>query len=76
MNYIEKNASNEIIRKWRNELLLLSNIAAIQPEAAYSAYVHGFKSNLVDVLRKHFIHAITSDPSISEHLLQLIALPI
>ena len=68
MNYIEKNASKEIVRKWRNELLLLSNITAIQPEAAYSAYAHGFKSNFEDVLRKRFIHAITSDPSISEHL--------
>ena len=37
--YIEERVS-----KWRDELLLLSKIAEIQPQAAYSAYMHGFKS--------------------------------
>ena len=34
----------EIVSKWRDELLLLSKIAEIQPQAAYSANIHGFKN--------------------------------
>ena len=34
----------EIDSKWRNELLLLSKIAEVQPQAAYSGYKHAFKS--------------------------------
>ena len=34
----------EIVSKWRDELLLFSKIAEIQPQAAYSAYIHDFKS--------------------------------
>ena len=34
----------EIVSKWRDELSLLSEIVEIQPQAAYSAYIHGFKS--------------------------------
>ena len=83
----------EMINKWKEELLLLSKIAEIQPQAAYSAYIHGFKSKynyfnrtiptmhnhlnvLEDVLRNHFIPAIIGESSISDHLRQLLALPI
>ena len=34
----------EIVSKCRDELLLMSEIVQIQPQAAYSAYIHGFKS--------------------------------
>ena len=34
----------EIVSKWRDELLLLSKITEIQPQAPYSAYIHDFKS--------------------------------
>ena len=37
-DYIE-----EIVTKWRDELFLLSKIVEIQPQAAYSAHIHGFK---------------------------------
>ena len=68
-------------------------MAEIQPQAAYSAYILGFKNkyNFInctipakqnhmnipeDVLRNHFIPAIIGESLISEHLQQLIALPI
>ena len=34
----------EIVSKWRDELLLLSKIAVMQFHAAYSTYMHGFES--------------------------------
>ena len=34
----------EKVSKWREELLLLSKIAEIKPQSAYSAYIHIFKS--------------------------------
>ena len=43
VNY-RKKYIKEIIRKWRDELLLLPKNAEIQPQAAYPAYIHGFKS--------------------------------
>ena len=89
----QKEYIEEIVSKWRDELLLLSNITEIQPQAAYSAYIHGFKSKynffsstiptmqnhmkiIEDVFRNHFISAIIGESSISDHLRQLIVLPI
>lgn len=83
----------EIVSKWKDELLLLSKIAEIQPQAAYSAYIHGFKGKynyfnrtiptmynhlnaIEDILRNHFIPAIIGESFISDHLRQLLALPI
>ena len=40
----QKEYIEEIVSKWRDELLLLTEIAEIQPQAAHSAYIHGFKS--------------------------------
>ena len=40
----QKEYIEEIVSKWRDELLLLTEIAEIQPQAAHSAYMHGFKS--------------------------------
>ena len=88
-----KRNTEEIVSKWKDELLLLSKIAEIQPQAAYSAYILGFKNKYnffnctiqakqnhmnipEDVLRNHFIPAIIGESLISEHLQQLIALPI
>ena len=34
----------EIVSKWRDELLLLSKTTEVQPQAPYSAYIHDFKS--------------------------------
>ena len=39
----QKEYIEEIVSKW-DELLLLTEIAEIQPQAAHSAYIHGFKS--------------------------------
>ena len=33
---------NNLVTTWKEELETLSKIAEIQPQAAYSAYVHGF----------------------------------
>ena len=84
----------DIVSKWKDELLLLlSKSAGIQPQAAYSAYIHGFKSKynffictiptmqnhmkiIGDVLRNHFISALSGESPISEHLRQYIALSI
>ena len=88
----QKEYIEEIVTKWRDEQLLLSKIAEIQHQAAYSAYIHGFKSKynvfnhtiptmqnymkvIEDVLRNHFILAIIAESSVSDHLQQLIALP-
>ena len=40
----QKKKKKEIVIKWRDEPLLLSKSAAMQPQEAYSAYIHGFKS--------------------------------
>ena len=40
----QKEYIEEIVSKWRDELLLLTEIAEIQPQAAHSVYIHGFKS--------------------------------
>ena len=40
----QKEYIEEIVSKWRDELLLLTEMAEIQPQAAHSAYIHGFKS--------------------------------
>ena len=41
----QKEYIEEIVSKWKDELLLLlTEIAEIQPQAAHSAYIHGFKS--------------------------------
>ena len=37
---------DEIVSKWRDDLLLLSKIAEIQPQAAYSAHKHGIYTSL------------------------------
>ena len=34
----------EIVSKWRDELLLLSEITGMQPQVAYSAFIYDFKS--------------------------------
>ena len=39
-----KECIEQIVSKWRDELLLLLKIAEIQLQAAYSANIHGFKS--------------------------------
>ena len=44
---------NELVSGWAKELKLLSQIAEIQPQAAYSAYVHGFRGKFT-----HFLRAI------------------
>ena len=65
----------------------------MQPQAAYSAYIHGFKCKynffnrtiptmqnqmkiIEDVLINHFNPAIVGESSFSQHLRELIALPI
>ena len=40
----QKEYIEEIVSKWRDELLLLTEMAEIQPQAVHSAYIHGFKS--------------------------------
>ena len=39
-----KECIEEIVSKWRDELLFLSEITGIQPQVAYSACIHDFKS--------------------------------
>ena len=42
---------NELVTRWTKELKVLSQIAEIQPQAAYSAYVHGFRGKFTYFLR-------------------------
>ena len=42
---------NELVTRWTKELKVLSQIAEIQPQAAYSAYVHGFRGKVTYFLR-------------------------
>jgi hypothetical protein len=51
---------NESVDRWVNELQILSEIARIQPQAAYSAYIYGFKSK--------FTYAMRTIPGIDKHL--------
>ena len=42
---------NELVSCWKDQLLLLSKIAEINPQAAYSCYVNGFKRKYTYFLR-------------------------
>ena len=48
--YKDEYVTNLVFR-WKNELEMLSKIADIQPQAAYAAYIHGFKSKFTYFLR-------------------------
>ena len=41
----------DLVKDWDNQLTILSTIAEIQPQAAYLAFVSGFKSKLNYFLR-------------------------
>ena len=54
---------NELVSCWKDQLLLLSKIAEINPQAAYSCYVNGFKHKYTYFLRtipnmNDFLHPI------------------
>ena len=51
---------NNLVTTWKEELETLSKIAEIQPQAAYSAYVHGFKGK--------FVYFLRTIPNINDHL--------
>ena len=42
---------NNLVARWTSEMQVLSKIAEIQPQAAYAAYTHGFKSKFNYSLR-------------------------
>ena len=42
---------NDLVASWKGELQTLAKIAQIQPQAAYSAYIHGFKGKFTYFLR-------------------------
>ena len=42
---------NSIVDKWIRELRVLTEIAETQPQAAYSAYIHGFKHKFTYTMR-------------------------
>ena len=51
---------NNLVTTWKTELETLSKIAEIQPHAAYSAYVHGFKEK--------FVYFLRTIPNMNNHL--------
>ena len=42
---------NDLVASWKGELQTLAKIAESQPQAAYSAYIHGFKGKVTYFLR-------------------------
>ena len=43
---------NNIVAKWTEELRIPAQIAEIQAQAAYSAYIHGFRGKFTYFIRK------------------------
>ena len=58
----------EIVSKWRDDLLLLSKISEIQPQAAYYAYINGLKSKCN--VFNYFIPAVQNHVKIVEDVLR------
>lgn len=58
-----ENFINEKIQIWIKEITLLSQIAKIEPQAAYSAFISGYKHKIT-----YFIRTL---PNISQHMKQL-----
>ena len=58
----KNNLQNEV-HSWKNQLEILSKIAEIQPQAAYSAYMFGFKHKFTFFLR--------TVPDITDYLLPI-----
>ena len=57
-----------MVSKRRDELLLLSKIAEIQPQRDYSAYIHGFKNKYNFFNRT--IPTMQNHVKITEHVLR------
>ena len=58
----------EIVSKWRDDLLLLSKISQIQPQAAYYAYINSLKSKCN--VFNYFIPTVQNRVKISEDVLR------
>ena len=43
--------ANELVKNWNSQLCMLSTVAKSQPQAAYSAFVNGFKNKLSYFMR-------------------------
>ena len=57
--------ADELVNSWCGQFMVLSKIAKTEPQAAYAAFVSGFKHKLTYYIR--------TMPNIKQHLTQLVA---
>ena len=62
-NECREEYEKDLVNDWNNQLYLLSSIAESQPQAAYSAFVSGFKSK-----SNYFMRTISGYSSISRSI--------
>jgi hypothetical protein len=63
--------------RWCNQLNVLSEIAKFQPQAAYAAFVSGFRHRFTyhNVIDTKFLHALVDHRRLSKHERELLSLP-
>jgi hypothetical protein len=49
-----KNYAKELVKKWCEQLMMLSKIAQSEPQAAYAAFVSGFHHKLTYYMHTYF----------------------